>query len=237
MIDWQQIDTVFLDMDGTLLDLHFDNYFWLSHLPERYAEHKSLPLARASEKLDQLIRQQAGTLNWYCLDFWTETLGLDIPQMKEEVKHLIAFRPHVEYFLEELQRTHHRVVLVTNAHNKSLNLKLGITRLDRFVDAIICSHDLGIPKEDVAFWHALQKIEPYNPDRTLFIDDSIHVLKAAREYGVRYLYTILQPDSQQPERKPDGPDFVAIDKFKDLIRHNEITSAKIPSSTAGTAPG
>ena len=26
MINWQQIDTVFLDMDGTLLDLHFDNY-------------------------------------------------------------------------------------------------------------------------------------------------------------------------------------------------------------------
>ncbi len=215
MIDWQRIDTVFLDMDGTLLDLHFDNYFWLSHLPARYAEHTSLSLAQANVQLEALIQRQQGTLNWYCLDFWTETLGLDIRQMKDEVKHLIAFRPHVEYFLEALKKSEHRVVLVTNAHNKSLNLKLSITRLDSFVDNIVCSHDLGMPKEEVAFWHALQEVEPYDPDKTLFIDDSIAVLNAARQYGVKYLYTILQPDSQQPARQ--GLDFVAIDKFRDLI--------------------
>jgi len=215
MIDWQQVKTVFLDMDGTLLDLHFDNYFWLSHLPARYAEHESLPLTEANEKLEALISEQQGSLNGYCLDFWTYTLGLDIRQMKEEVKHLIAFRPHVEYFLEELKKSHHRVVLVTNAHNKSLNLKLSITHLDRFVDNIVCSHDVGIPKEEVAFWHALQDIEPFEPEKTLFIDDSIHVLNAARDYGVKYLYTILQPDSRQPERK--NLDFIAIDQFKDLI--------------------
>ena len=26
---WRDIDTVLLDMDGTLLDLHYDNHFWL----------------------------------------------------------------------------------------------------------------------------------------------------------------------------------------------------------------
>ncbi|HBT55971.1 MAG TPA: haloacid dehalogenase, partial [Pseudomonas sp.] len=33
MLNWNAIDTVLLDMDGTLLDLHFDNHFWLEHMP------------------------------------------------------------------------------------------------------------------------------------------------------------------------------------------------------------
>lgn len=215
MIDWQQIDTVLLDMDGTLLDLHFDNYFWLTHVPEHYASHHSLSAQEAKERLETLIRAQEGTLNWYCLDFWTETLGFDIAQLKEEVKHLVAFRPHVEHFLEELRKTGHRVVLVTNAHSKSLNLKLRVTGLDRFVDNIVCAHDIGIPKEDVRFWSALQQKEPFDPARTLFIDDSIPMLKSAERYGIQHLYTILQPDSAKPKR--ENLEYPAIDEFRGLI--------------------
>jgi putative hydrolase of the HAD superfamily len=36
-IDWSRIDTVLLDMDGTLLDLRFDNWFWQELIPSRYA--------------------------------------------------------------------------------------------------------------------------------------------------------------------------------------------------------
>ncbi|MCP4043692.1 MAG: haloacid dehalogenase, partial [Gammaproteobacteria bacterium] len=35
VINWNSIHTVLLDMDGTLLDLHFDNQFWLEHVPLR----------------------------------------------------------------------------------------------------------------------------------------------------------------------------------------------------------
>lgn len=218
MIDWRNIDTVFLDMDGTLLDLHFDNYFWLTHLPKRYAESKGVPHTKANETLLRLIKEEEGTLNWYCLDFWTEKLGLDIRELKEEIQHLIAFRPHVEHFLEELKRSHHRVVLVTNAHHKSLNLKLSITGLDHHVDAIICSHDLKMPKENPLFWEKLQALEPYEKERTLLIDDSLPVLKSAQQYGIRHLYSILQPDSQKPPR--EIADFPAIDGFDN--HHAEI---------------
>ena len=44
MLDWNNISTVLLDMDGTLLDLHFDNYFWQHHVPVRYAEKHKLEL-------------------------------------------------------------------------------------------------------------------------------------------------------------------------------------------------
>ena len=53
MIDWQQIDTVFLDMDGTLLDLNFDNHFWLKHVPLRYSERYQLPLAEAQAEIER----------------------------------------------------------------------------------------------------------------------------------------------------------------------------------------
>lgn len=78
MIDWNQIDTVFLDMDGTLLDLHYDNYFWLTHLPKRYAELKQLEQQEAQARLNHLFHAHQGSLNWYCLDFWQDALELDL---------------------------------------------------------------------------------------------------------------------------------------------------------------
>lgn len=215
MIDWQTIDTVLLDMDGTLLDLHFDNYFWLTHLPTRLAEQRGQKIEELKPGFDKLIASEQGSLNWYCVDFWSETLGVDIKGLKEEVQHLIAFRPHVEHFLEALKHTHHRVVLVTNAHRKSLDIKLALTHLDRHLDAIICSHDFGVPKEDITFWHKLNDIEPFNPASTVLIDDSLAVLDSARKYGIKHLLTILQPDSKQPER-PAG-NYEAIDSFHRII--------------------
>jgi len=32
-INWSEIDTILLDMDGTLLDLNFDLHFWMEYLP------------------------------------------------------------------------------------------------------------------------------------------------------------------------------------------------------------
>lgn len=211
MINWNNIDSVFLDMDGTLLDLHFDNYFWLTHLPKRYSDIKGVSKSEADETLLKLIKQEEGTLNWYCLDFWTETLGVDITELKQEIQHLIAFRPHVKTFLQELQDSRHRVVLVTNAHNKSLNLKLSITGLDHYVDAIICSHDLKLPKENPLFWEKLQTVEPFDKTRTMLIDDSLAVLKSAQEYGIQHIYSIVQPDSQKPPRSNE--EFPSIDRF------------------------
>lgn len=41
MLAWQEIDTVLLDMDGTLIDLHFDNYFWQRLVPERWGQERA----------------------------------------------------------------------------------------------------------------------------------------------------------------------------------------------------
>ncbi len=214
MIPWNLIDTVLLDMDGTLLDLHFDNHFWLEHVPRRYAEAHGLPLEQARRELADRYRACEGTLAWYCVDHWSRELDLDIALLKTEVDHLIAVHPHVRGFLRALGRSGRRRVLVTNAHQKSLALKLERTRLAGLLDAVICAHDLGRPKEDPGFWPSLQEIAPFDPDRTLFVDDSPAVLRAARAYGIRWLLAVRRPDSQAPPK--EAREFPAIEDFASI---------------------
>lgn len=214
LVNWQEIDTVLLDMDGTLLDLHFDNHFWLEFLPERYAEAQGVSLEQSKKHLEELIRVHEGTLNWYCLDYWSDALELDIPALKRETQHKIAIRPHVERFLQQVRAANKCAVLITNAHRDSLNLKLEVTEIDRCLDVIISSHDYGEPKEAEGFWQALQKSHPFDPKRTLFVDDTVRVLNAAKAYGIQHLLCVHQPDSQIPRNIEEYP---AIHHFDELL--------------------
>lgn len=215
MIDWNGVDTVFLDMDGTLLDLHFDNHFWLEHVPRRYAELRGLPPEQARSELLERYRSREGTLEWYCLDHWSRELGLDVALLKQEVDHLIAVHPHVVDFLETLAARGKRRVLVTNAHQKSIALKMERTRLAGHFDRILCAHELGAAKETPGFWDRVQQIEPFDRRRTLFVDDSPGVLRAAKDYGFHWLLAVLQPDSRAVP-KVTG-EFPAILHFADLL--------------------
>ncbi len=215
MIDWSAIDTVFLDMDGTLLDLHFDNYFWQYHLPRRYAEHHDLDPVQALEHLLSQFASKQGTLDWYCTDYWSRTLAVDIPALKREVSHLIAERPQVRRFLQQLGEQRRSRILITNAHRHSLDLKLEITGIDALLDRVISSHDYGAPKESQAFWQQLATQVAFDPARSLFIDDSEAVLRAARGYGITHLICVRQPDSKRAAR--GNLEFPAIDHFDELL--------------------
>jgi putative hydrolase of the HAD superfamily len=215
MLDWPSIRTVLLDMDGTLLDLHYDNHFWLHHVPRRYAEMHGIEEALARDRLAGRYREWIGTLQWYSVDFWSEQLGLDIARLKEEVAHLIAVHPHVPRFLDAVRAMDRRVVLVTNAHHKSLALKMGRTGLDAHFDAIVTSHRIGLPKEHPGFWHALQDVEPFAPAATLLVDDSLPVLRSARAYGIARLLAVHRPDTRQPRQ--DVGEFPAIETFLDIM--------------------
>ncbi|EXJ15577.1 GMP/IMP nucleotidase [Imhoffiella purpurea] len=215
-IDWDGIDSVFLDMDGTLLDLHFDNHFWLEHVPRRYAETKGISAEEGKALLHSRYRDIQGTLNWYCVDHWSRELGLDILLLKQEVEHLIAVHPHVMDFLEWISRLGKRRVLVTNAHQKTLAMKLERTRLAGHFERIISSHELGEAKESADFWPLLQAMEPFDPERTLFVDDNLDVLRAARDYGLSWTIAVLEPDSTRaPQDSPSG--IAAIRNFSELL--------------------
>ena len=214
-IDWQHIDSVFLDMDGTLLDLHFDNYFWLEHVPLRFAQLNDIDIEEARQELYPRFQKMEGTMEWYCIDYWSNELGLDIAMLKEEVDHLIAIHPHVTDFLDAVRAHNKHVVLVTNAHGKSLSLKMNRTQLGGHFDELICSHDFGIPKEQSDFWGLLQDKLPFDKDRTILVDDSLAVLRSAEQYGIKHLLAIYKPDTKSPAR--EILEFPAIHNFLEIM--------------------
>ena len=215
MVVWGDIDTVLLDMDGTLLDLHFDNYFWREYLPVKWGEQHELEPDEAKRRLTPRFESNVGTLNWYCIDFWTEELQINVMALKNEIDHLIQVRPHAEEFLEFLHRLNKQVVMVTNCHEKLIDLKMRKTGIDRYFHEIYCSHSFGCPKEENDFWIRLRQEIDFEPEKTVLIDDNLTVLRAAREYGIKHLLSITRPDSQRPDK--DTEEFSAVESFQQLI--------------------
>ena len=214
-INWKSIKTVLLDMDGTLLDLYFDNYFWQEYLPVHWGKLNKMDAESAKVKLRDWYAKEAGTLSWYCLDFWTERLQFDVLELKADVEHLIKYRPHAESFLKQLGDSAFSVVMVTNAHENLIKMKIDITGLDVYFDRIISAHAIGYAKEELVFWEKLQLVVPFELDKTLLIDDNLTVLRAAKKFGIKNLLTIIKPDSQNPDQ--DTAEFDAIHSFQDLI--------------------
>ena len=227
-VDWRFIDTVHLDMDGTLLDRHFDDHFWLVHVPKRYAERNGITEEAAREKLYRMFRSQERTLNWTDLDYWSAQLGLDIPVLKEEVNHLIAVHPFVVEFLLFLRHHGKKVYLVTNAHAKTLDLKLRRTKIGNYFDGIVSAHDLGLPKEDPLFWGKLQQKVPYNPERTMLGEDSETNLETARQFSIRYLIHVGRFSSTAAPCRSDN--FHTIHYFSELIPRDDGTAVRIAST-------
>lgn len=215
MIDWKHIDTVLLDMDGTLLDLNFDNFFWLEYMPQRYADIHGLDAEVARELIFEKYRAVEGTLQWYSTSYWSETLNVDVVALKHEVRHRVKEMPHCHEFLDGLREAGKDVVMVTNAHHDSLNLKMDKTGLAHKFDRLITVHEFNLPKEDVACWDEVYRIHPFNCDRTLLVDDNLEVLKSAEAYGIKHLLAIFKPDSQAPVK--DVEHFQAIHNFTEIL--------------------
>ncbi len=215
MGNWQDIDTVLLDMDGTVLDLAYDNYFWRELIPRVAARRHAESLAEARARIYALFDSRRGSLDWYCLDFWSQALDLELRSLKAACSHRVAYLPGVRPFLEAVCASRRRLILVTNAHGDTLEIKRGLTGLDRYFEQLVSSHQLGFAKEQMEFWPALQAQLEFDPERTAFIDDSLPVLNAARQFGVAMPVAIRCPDMRRPAQ--DTGDHQSIDGLSDLV--------------------
>ena len=200
-IDWRATDTVLLDMDGTLLDLAFDNDFWQRRVPQVWGAQNGMTPDEARLALSAAYADVQHTLNWYCLDYWSERLGLDISAMTTDAGPLASMRPDTVPFLEALKAAGKRRILLTNAHPHNLAVKLEHTGLDAHLDLLLSTHTFGYPKEDRRLWQAVAAETGLDANRTLFIDDSEPVLDAAAQFGIRYCLGVTNPDSGQPEKR------------------------------------
>jgi len=218
-INWSTIDTVLVDMDGTLLDLHYDNQFWLEYLPAQYAKKQQISLAQARQKTAQMFQQVHGTLQWYCLDYWQQQLGLDMLELKQQLSHLIKVRPYVIEFLTALKQANKRIILLTNAFPTSLTLKMELTQLQPHFDLLLSTHQFGYAKESDLLWQAIFKQHDIIAATTLFIDDSEPLLRVAANNGIGQCLGINQPDSQKPAiEMANFPNISHFDQIIDQIK-------------------
>lgn len=212
---WEEVDWVLLDMDGTLLDKHFDDFFWEVLVPQEFARRQGLSLAAARDEVFARYQREEGTLNWTDIDFWSRELDLDIPALKEGIRHLIEMHPDAQDFLQFLRQRQKRVALVTNAHYKTLNLKLNHTGLLGYFDEVVSSFDLGVPKEEGRFWEILKERLNFEAAHTLLVDDNLEALTAARDFGVKYLFFKAKSSSQLAAAK--SPLFPSLLSFAELM--------------------
>jgi putative hydrolase of the HAD superfamily len=213
--DWAAIDTVLLDLDGTLLDLAFDTRFWRHTIPSAWGQSRGLSVDAARELLAPRFREREGTLDWYSLAYWSRELELDVAALKRAAMHEVSWLAGVPEFLATLRRNGKRLVLLTNAHPEALAIKDERTGVSRYLDAMFSSHTFLWPKEDARFWESVRRSEPFDPARSLFVDDSPAVLAAARAAGIRWVIGVRHPDSQGTVRE-HGP-WPEVDRVTDLL--------------------
>ena len=212
---WDSIDTVMLDMDGTLLDKHFDDYFWEVYVPEHYSLLHDISVQEAEEELLGRYSKVESTLAWTDLEYWSHELGLDIPELKMRVNHMIGVHPYVVEFLEFCLTSKKKLYLITNAHSRTLSIKLEKTSIGSWFDRVICAEEVGCAKEEPQFWAKLEELLGYDPARSLLADDTEKVLRSAADYGMGYLIYVARSSSRQPVRY--SPAYPSIDYFKELI--------------------
>ena len=211
----QQSATLMLDMDGTLLDLAFDNYIWKELVPRRYAVENNMTYEEARELLTARYAAVQGGLEWYCLDHWCDRLGMDIVQLHHDMSHRIGYLPGALDFLRRVRDRDIRILLVTNAHPGTLALKDAMTGLGDYFDGMHSSHTYGYAKESQQFWNALQQDVSFDRETTLFVDDSLPVLRSAKEYGIRMLVSVTQPDTTEPASSTT--EFRSVKRVADLL--------------------
>ena len=197
-IDWIEIETVMLDMDGTLLDKHFDDYFWEEHVPTVYAQENGMNFWDAYEELMGKYRSKEGTLEWTDIEYWSKELGLNIAEMKSKMNHLIQVHPYVIDFLKFCRENVKKVYLVTNAHSKTLAIKMANTEIEPYFDKIVCSEEIGVAKEDPIFWEKLEKMLSLDRNKCLLADDNELVLESAEKYGIKQLIFVAKSSSKKP---------------------------------------
>lgn len=211
----ERCETLMLDMDGTILDLAFDNYVWKQLVVSRYAELKGLEYKMARERLFAKYASIQGDLEWYCLDHWSERLGFDVLELHHAVHDRIVYLPGAQAFLEAVRKSNIKILLVTNSHPDTLQLKDETLGFSEYFDGLHSSHIYGHAKERQEFWQALQDAEGFDPATTMFVDDTHPVLHSAGKYGIDMLVTITRPDTSEPMR--ENGEFVGVEGVGNLL--------------------
>ena len=132
VLNWDRIDDVLIDMDGTLLDRHFDNFFFEEDLPRRYVAMQGLSFDASRGTVNGDVPVGGRELAWTDLHYSSGRVGIDVVAMHLSQLTLIGFLLGAEDFLKAVRIKGKRRA-ATNAHEAGVAVKSAKTGLDRYV--------------------------------------------------------------------------------------------------------
>ena len=176
-----------IDLDGVILDTTYDNYFWQKHVPRVYADKHNVSYENAINFTHALFNYKRKTKDWYDIDYWSNMLSIDIKKEKEKsenMKKISLIKGAIE-ILDKIKNIKKDLFLITNAHRKTLNIKMSKYELSKYFNEMICSHELGYVKEDIQFWHILKNKLNIDYKKTVLIEDTFDNIKSAFHAGIK----------------------------------------------------
>ena len=180
-------------MDGTLLDLRFDNWFWQEHVPAVYAAAHGLePEAALAPPMPRFAAAR-GRLDWYCIDYWSRELGLDIRAIKRGVREQVAWIPGAEAFLVRLRALGKRRVLLTNAHPETLAIKDEHVDLVGHLDPVYSTIRSARRRRTRSSGRGSRPRRPSTRRARCSSMTACRCWRAARDYGIAWLRAIRRP--------------------------------------------
>ncbi len=213
--DWDKIDTVLLDMDGTLIDKRHEDDFWGEDVPKAYAKKKGISLETAKQIAYKKYHAIEGTYDWSDVGHWEKEFGVKLWGIKKESVMKMRLHPHTLRFLKFLKKNKKKVYLVTASMPRDLKMKLKHLKMTEYFDKIYTQFDINETKTTKQFWIKLQKVNGYDNDRTLLAEDTEAVTNAAKLAGIRWFIYKSLYSSKKPPVTPKG--FFCVRHFDEVI--------------------
>ena len=182
---FKDIECLLVDMDGVILDNAYDNDFWQNQIPEVIADSKGIAFDDAKRLAIQIFNYKKNTKDWYDVDYWSNMLNIDIEAQKRSEKSFsrISLYDGVIDTLSVLKNKT-KMILITNAHRKTLNIKLEKYNLTPYFDEMVCAHELNYVKEDIQLWYMLRSKYRLDYEKTLLVEDTINNINVGLSAGI-----------------------------------------------------
>jgi|TARA_B110000014_G_C20049531_1_gene545880 putative hydrolase of the HAD superfamily len=182
---FKDIECLLIDMDGVILDNAYDNDFWQNQIPEVIADSKGIAFDDAKRLAIQIFNYKKNTKDWYDVDYWSNMLNIDIEAQKRSEKSFsrISLYDGVIDTLSVLKNKT-KMILITNAHRKTLNIKLEKYNLTPYFDEMVCAHELNYVKEDIQLWYMLRSKYRLDYEKTLLVEDTINNINVGLSAGI-----------------------------------------------------
>lgn len=189
-----KIENIIFDLGGVILDVDYNltraafEKLGISNFDEMYSQ------ANADELFQKLETGQIDEANFY--EELKDCTGLNLST--EEIKRawnamLLSFREESLEFLEKI-RSKYNVYLLSNTNlihwnsfNETFHSKKRTKKFEEYFDKAFYSFQMGLRKPDEEIFHKVIKKLQIDPQKTLFIDDSVQNIETAKKAGLQTL--------------------------------------------------